>query len=500
MRNKKINKQTYNHQLKKLKQQKTNTCNNKSINIIKVTPNVKNDEVKIFNATNKIIIIKPKNTIPVKSIETFIKHLGYNNIVVVLFHQLFSINELMDIKNKYKNYKFVVYQLEQLSCYDPNNTTDIFKKLDFFDEIWEYDEKNMNILIEHNYNNVKLIKLSYCESLKTINPNINKDIDVLFYGWINNKRQLIIDNLKNNGINVVVLTNTYDDELDSYIARSKIILNTHYYDANIQEQVRLFHLVINNKCVVSEPSVINNYGDLIIETTNYLEVINDLLKNDKWEYYNNISESFKKITSEIIPSEILESKIEFILPTYNRHNSLLSVLYALKAQTCNRWIAHVVIDGDDNINLYKPIINSFKGDLQIKFTILSKRYNDWGHTPRNYGLENSTEKWVIMSGDDNYYIPIFVEKFLSIIDDNTNFVYCDMIHNHYNYNSYFTCEPKLNKIDIGNFMIRSDYGKTLELITTEFGADGIYCEEYIKKYCKELNNIKYIKQALYVHN
>lgn len=196
----------------------------------------------------------------------------------------------------------------------------------------------------------------------------------------------------------------------------------------------------------------------------------------------------------------LNNKIEFILPTFNRPNNLLSVIYCLKAQTSNRWCAHVVIDGNQNIGLYVPIIEMFKNDEQIRFTMLDKNYNDWGHTPRNYGMENSKEEWVIMTGDDNYYVPTFVELFLSNVDDNTNIVYCDMIHNHKKYEFYFNCELTICKIDIGNFMVRSKYGKTIKLNVEIPDADGFYAEEYSQKYCKDNTNIKHIKQALYVHN
>jgi glycosyltransferase involved in cell wall biosynthesis len=37
----------------------------------------------------------------------------------------------------------------------------------------------------------------------------------------------------------------------------------------------------------------------------------------------------------------LNNKIEFILPTFNRPNNLLSVIYCLKAQTSNRWCAQL---------------------------------------------------------------------------------------------------------------------------------------------------------------
>ena len=248
--------------------------------------------VEQINKLNYIKILIHQNNLSqniFKNVEIFLKSLVYDkNTLIILSYQNFAIDELINLKNEYKEYKFIAYQLEQLEYYDKNR---VYDKLNLFDEIWDYDENNYQILKDRGYNNLKILKPHYCEELKRIDQNIKKDIDVLFYGTINNKRQIIIDELKKNNINVVTLFNIHGKELDSYIGRSKIILNTHYYDSHIQEQVRLFYLIINNKCIISEPSVYNNYCDLIIETTDYVKTIKELLKNDKWKNYNNISNS-----------------------------------------------------------------------------------------------------------------------------------------------------------------------------------------------------------------
>jgi hypothetical protein len=104
-----------------------------------------------------------------------------------------------------------------------------------------------------------------------------------------------------------------------------------------------------------------------------------------------------------------------------------------------------------------------------------------------------------MSGDDNYYTPNFVNEFISKINNNINFIYCDMIHNHINY-KYFNSEPMINKIDIGNFAVRTEYAKLIKFNKGSYGADGEFVEEYVDKFCKEKNNIEKINAALYVHN
>lgn len=190
--------------------------------------------------------------------------------------------------------------------------------------------------------------------------------------------------------------------------------------------------------------------------------------------------------------------IEFIIPTYNRVDNLMSTLYSLVSQTNKNWKAHVVIDNASTI-LFDDVISLFKNEPRIKFTCINGPHYDAGHTPRNYGLEHSTGDWVIMTGDDNYYVPVFVNEVLSIIEDDTNFVYCDMIHNGYEYH-FFNCHHSSHHIDIGNMIVRSELAKQLRLDVTKNDADGLFCTQYVNMFCKNEKGIKKINKILYVHN
>lgn len=189
--------------------------------------------------------------------------------------------------------------------------------------------------------------------------------------------------------------------------------------------------------------------------------------------------------------------IEFIIPTYNRPYQLLTIIGSILSQSNPNWKIHIVADAV--YDGYESIKKIFSNHNNIRFSELQGPNNDWGHTPRQYGLDNATEEWVVMSGDDNYYTPNFVEEFISQINNNINFIYCDMIHNHFKY-SYFHSEPKINKIDIGNFAVRTNYAKTIKFNKGNYGADGEFVEEYIALFCKEETQIKKINSALYVHN
>jgi glycosyltransferase involved in cell wall biosynthesis len=193
------------------------------------------------------------------------------------------------------------------------------------------------------------------------------------------------------------------------------------------------------------------------------------------------------------------AKIEFIIPTYARINHLVTVLASLKSQTSPDWVAHIVSDcPPDEINEEMKKIVTFFNDPRIKLTKLNERYNDWGHTPRQYGLDNATEEWVCMTGEDNYYVPHFVEKMLEA-GENQHFVYCDFVHN-WTSLQYIPIKSKLlfGHIDIGSFICKTNMAQKIRLQTTISEADWLFIEEFIKKY--KYAKTKKVDGVLYVHN
>ena len=191
-------------------------------------------------------------------------------------------------------------------------------------------------------------------------------------------------------------------------------------------------------------------------------------------------------------------KIDFIIPTYNRPNHLMCIINSIFAQTNPNWTINVVADCPPEGSLDK-IMDYFKDSEKIKFTILPQRYNDWGHTPRNIGVEQSVEEWVVMTGEDNYYVPIFVDEFLSKVTPNSHFIYCDMVHNWVKQTyKCISSRPQYGLIDIGNFMTRTKFAKEVKLNITKMAADAIFVADYLKKYPQ--GEVIHIEKALYVHN
>lgn len=191
----------------------------------------------------------------------------------------------------------------------------------------------------------------------------------------------------------------------------------------------------------------------------------------------------------------MNKTIEFIIPTFDRKKELIAMLSSLNAQTENNWKATVISDGEKNQDTAK-IVESFNNP-RIIHKGLDKRYNDWGHTPREVGKQLSGSDYLIMTGDDNYYIPTLIHEINTVINkDNPDFIYWDMVHSHYDY-SYFKTSPALNHIDMGAFAFKSELGKQVSLGTT-YAADGLFVRDFLSKF-KECKIVK-IDKILFVHN
>jgi len=189
--------------------------------------------------------------------------------------------------------------------------------------------------------------------------------------------------------------------------------------------------------------------------------------------------------------------IEFVIPTYQRTHHLMTMLNCLMAQSSTEWTAHVVADCPP-AGILDKVFDYFMGEQRIKWTQLPRRFNDWGHTPRNTGLEQATGEWVCMTGEDNYYTPNFVAEVLSLAKPDINFIYTDMIHNWSNneYNHIF-CSPSVGRIDIGNAIFRTEFARQMKLNPSHITADGEFVEEYCRRFP---GNIAHICKPLYVHN
>ncbi len=118
-------------------------------------------------------------------------------------------------------------------------------------EVWDYSHHNVTTLRSLGVTNIHHVPVGYVRELERI-PDAPKDIDVLFYGSVNSRRQRIIEQLHAANLKVSTVFGRYGSERDALIARSRIVLNVHFYETKIFEVVRVSYLLINGICVLSE--------------------------------------------------------------------------------------------------------------------------------------------------------------------------------------------------------------------------------------------------------
>ncbi|HEX7323120.1 MAG TPA: hypothetical protein VF299_09365, partial [Mycobacterium sp.] len=147
----------------------------------------------------------------------------------------------------------IFYNLEQLGDDLPWMTMPEFVDLFRRYPTWDYSQANVEYLAALGLPRPTYVPIGYVPELTRIAP-ATEDIDVLFYGALNGRRYAILRELCDRGLRVKWLPGTYGASRDAWIARSKIVLNLHYFEAKIFAIVRVSYLLANRRAVVSEHS------------------------------------------------------------------------------------------------------------------------------------------------------------------------------------------------------------------------------------------------------
>ncbi len=145
----------------------------------------------------------------------------------------------------------IFYNLEQLGDDLPWMTMPEFVDLFRRYPQWDYSHANIERLAAMGLPRPVYVPIGYVPELTRIAP-APEDVDVLFYGALNGRRYAVLRDLHDRGLRVKWLSGAYGASRDAWIARSKIVLNVHYWDAKIFEIGRVSYLLANRRAVVSE--------------------------------------------------------------------------------------------------------------------------------------------------------------------------------------------------------------------------------------------------------
>jgi glycosyltransferase involved in cell wall biosynthesis len=119
--------------------------------------------------------------------------------------------------------------------------------------VLDYSARNVERIRQETGNpHVHVLGIGYSPGLTRIEPATVQDVDVLFYGSVNPRRRHVLDGLEAAGLKVKTLFGVYGEERDQWIARSRLVLNMHFYDDKVHEIVRSSYLLSNRKAVVCE--------------------------------------------------------------------------------------------------------------------------------------------------------------------------------------------------------------------------------------------------------
>jgi glycosyltransferase involved in cell wall biosynthesis len=144
----------------------------------------------------------------------------------------------------------IIYNTEHVSWIE--SAGEFYKNMLLRYEVWDYSQDNAERLSKLLGKSVQFVKIGYVKELTRIESQSILDIDVLFLGSWKERRQAILDGLRQVGLRVHQAFGVYGRERDHLVARSKVVLNMHLYEPGIFEIVRVSYMLANRKAVVTE--------------------------------------------------------------------------------------------------------------------------------------------------------------------------------------------------------------------------------------------------------
>ena len=272
---------------KNIKHLSCNYATSYNLNKLKVDYNVLDIKILfISKKTNFKLIVNEKIFSIAKNLKLLLNNIGYsaeiildlkldteknNDIYIIIYHKFYSEEKLK------LPFKYIFYQIEQ-------KTSRYFKKK-YFDimnksiAIWDFSLANINYYnskIEHT----KLNYIPFPISNKEVIYKENILYDIFFYGTINPRRESILKYLKKK-YKIYYGNNIINEERDTLIKKSKIILNIHYYDKCSLETCRINEILNFNKLILSEYPSKEDHNNLNLYSNciKFFDIIDSKLRN-----------------------------------------------------------------------------------------------------------------------------------------------------------------------------------------------------------------------------
>lgn len=203
---------------------------------------------------------------------------------------------------------------------------------------------------------------------------------------------------------------------------------------------------------------------------------------------------------------LAKKDLTIICVAYKRYKQIPVLVHALLAQTLQNFRLIVLHDGfDDHMNRILGELKTKNPDV-IDYFFSRERYNDFGHSLRDIGIRMVDTEYLLITNDDNYYCPLFVENmFAALHAHHADVVMCDMIHSHSNPGGrpqpgygLFVTAPQRCSVDIGCFIARTKLARQVGFRDKSHDGDATYFEDLLS--VKKDIRIAKVNQVLFVHN
>jgi|GEM_PF-1140424 len=192
---------------------------------------------------------------------------------------------------------------------------------------------------------------------------------------------------------------------------------------------------------------------------------------------------------------------------YRRYAQIACLVHSLQAQTMPEFHLVILHDGPDvqMLGLLSKLCR--ETTLSFEFRFSRSRHNDYGHSLRELAIRYCQSDYIMLTNDDNYYVPTFVELMLTAaLRHDLDLVLCDMVHSHDHpggrpVGSYaaFPTHPSPGNVDIGCFITRTARAKQVGFRDKAAEGDGTFVADLIALGPAAMRWSK-VEKILFVHN
>ena len=196
--------------------------------------------------------------------------------------------------------------------------------------------------------------------------------------------------------------------------------------------------------------------------------------------------------------------LDVVAVAYERTNEMRVFVQSWINQSADNWRLTVIHDGPstDFEKAMQPLTQQMP--KKIKYFCTESRFNDYGHSLRQIGIEQATGDYLLLTNADNYFVPKAMEILTTAMGDADVIVF-DMVHSHHRPGgrdlpaySYFETFYARNAIDISAAIVRTKFAQKVGFRDKGYAGDATYFEDVLQE-CGPIAICK-LPHILFVHN